>query len=282
LIVEAEPAQGDSTTSSSEPIEHDSYDPAYFERLFSIEDRHFWFRARNLTIAATVSQVTTGMAPGYRVLEVGCGTGKVLKMLEETCDDGTVIGMDLFDEGLRFARRRTSCALVQGDVYKPPFDVQFDVIGAFDVIEHLPDDLQIMRNMLDMLAPGGALILTVPAHPSLWSYFDEASHHCRRYEEKELRNKLQESGYRVEYMTQYMATIFPIMWLGRRLATLAAQLSPLKNQDADTMATDELRIVPIINGVLSWVLSQERRLIARRGHLPIGTSLLVVARRAIS
>src|SRR4030095_3337719 len=99
----------------SEAVEHESYDPAYFARLFSIEDRHFWFRARNRVIATVVAQLRTPLAPGYRVLEVGCGTGKVLKMLDGVCSDGIVTGMDLFGEGLHFARTRTSCALVQGD-----------------------------------------------------------------------------------------------------------------------------------------------------------------------
>src|SRR6059036_3246571 len=93
-----------------------SYDPAWFARLADIEDRHFWFRARNEVIAALARQITRGLEPGYRVLEVGCGTGNVLRFLEKACPQGTVIGMDLFGEGLAFARRRTKCPLVQGDM----------------------------------------------------------------------------------------------------------------------------------------------------------------------
>jgi SAM-dependent methyltransferase len=258
---------------------HDSYDPAYFERLFSIEDRHFWFRARNLVIGTVVGQITATAAPGYRMLEVGCGTGKVLKMLEETCSDGTVVGMDLFGEGLAFARERTSCALVQGDVNRPPFGGSFDIIGAFDVLEHLPDDVRVLRNISSMLTPGGALILTVPAHRSLWSYFDEASHHRRRYEEKQLKRKLEAAGYRLEYLTQYMAAILPLVWLGRRLAAITARMRRRGPRDADALANEELRVIPVANGALSWILAQERLIIARRRRLPVGASLLAVARR---
>jgi SAM-dependent methyltransferase len=270
----------DVETTATKAAQHDSYDPAYFARLFDIEDRHFWFHARNRIIGTVVKQVTHALSPGYAVLEVGCGTGKVLKMLEQTCVGGTVVGMDLFGEGLHFARGRTSCALVQGDVHTPPFEAKFDMVGAFDVLEHLPDDVRVLRDMGAMLSPGGVLMLTVPAHQTLWSYFDEASHHCRRYEEKDLRRKLKQAGFEVEYLTQYMAAIFPLVWLGRRLAAIKGRFSPGASRDVDDMATDELRIVPVANGVLSWLLSLERHLMARRRKLPMGTSLLAVARKS--
>src|SRR5262245_7133302 len=189
---------------------HQSYDPSFFARLFAIEDRHFWFCARNHVISTIVSQLTTDLTAGYRVLEVGCGTGNVLRFLERACPRGTVIGMDLFGEGLRYASHRTSCALVQGDMHAAPFAAQFELIGLFDVLEHLQDDRRVLNDLTGMLAPGGALLLTVPAHRSLWSYFDEASCHCRRYEPEELESKLRDAGYQVEYLTQYMASVFPL------------------------------------------------------------------------
>ena len=93
-------------------VPHCSYDRAYFEPLFAIEDRHFWFRTRNKVIATVVSQITANLVPGYRVLEVGCGTANVLRVLEQACPHGMVMGMDLFSEGLQYARRRTTCPLV--------------------------------------------------------------------------------------------------------------------------------------------------------------------------
>ncbi|HYN88796.1 MAG TPA: class I SAM-dependent methyltransferase, partial [Ardenticatenaceae bacterium] len=153
------------------------YDPQHFAPLFAIEDRHFWFRSRNRVIAAVARQLTADLNARYRVLEVGCGTGNVLRVLERVCARGTVMGMDLFAEGLSYARARTTCTLLQGDMRRPPFDAEFDLIGLFDVLEHLPDDVQVLRDLYAMLAPGGRLLMTVPAGPSLWSYFDEASGH---------------------------------------------------------------------------------------------------------
>ena len=258
---------------------HASYDPTYFAPLFAIEDRHFWFRTRNRVIATLVSQITAGLAPGYRVLEIGCGTGNVLRVLEQACQQGTVIGMDLFAEGLQYARQRTSCSLVQGDMHTPPFGTQFDLIGLFDLLEHLADDMQVLRDLHAMLAPEGVLLLTMPAHPSLWSYFDEASRHCRRYESAQLESKLIGTGYRIEYMTQYMASIFPLVWLKRRLAALIDRRPAGDAGRTHDLASSELRVMPVVNDLLSLVLAQETRLIARRRRLLVGTSLLAVAHK---
>jgi SAM-dependent methyltransferase len=254
--------------------------PFYFARLFAIEDRHFWFHARNRVIATMVRQLTAGLPPGYRVLEVGCGTGNVLRVLEQSCRPGTIVGIDLFAEGLDFARRRVICSLVQADMHTPPFGMSFDVIGLFDVLEHLPDDVQVLRELYALLRAGGALLLTVPAHPSLWSYFDEASRHCRRYELAELGNKLVVAGYRVEYLTQYMASIFPLVWLGRRIAALADRRPAGDTKRIIGLASAELRIVPVVNDLLAYLLGLETHEISRRRQLPIGTSLLAIARRA--
>jgi len=258
---------------------HYSYDQGWFERLLAIEDRHFWFRARNKVIATVVSQITANLAPGYRVLEVGCGTGNVLRVLEQTCTNGVVMGMDLFTEGLQYARRRTTCQMVQADIHAPPFTTQFHLISLFDVLEHLQDDMQVLRNVHTMLAQGGILLLTVPAHPSLWSYFDEASHHCRRYRVSKLESKLNNTGYQIEYLTQYMVSIFPLVWLGRRLKSLIDRRSSGSVDRTNALAQAELHITPVANGLLAFLLAQEARLIARRRRLPIGTSILAIARR---
>lgn len=258
---------------------YESYDPNYFRKLFKIEDEHFWFCARNRVISKLVEQIQVNLAAGYRVLEVGCGTGNVLRVLERTCSRGSVVGMDLFSEGLVFARQRTKCGLVQGDVQNPPFNVQFDLVGIFDVLEHLPNDTEILRNLSSLLAPGGKLILTVPAHMSLWSYFDVASHHCRRYELQELQHKLTEAGYTIDYVTQYMAVIFPLMWLGRRVAARVSRQSNGKGLDADRTATNELKIVPLVNSILKWFLTLEASFLTRRRHLPIGTSILAIVHK---
>ena len=259
---------------------HDSYDPFYFSPLFAIEDKHFWFRSRNNDIVTLVKPVIAKLNADYKILEIGCGTGNVLKELEKVCKPGSLFGMDLFSEGLAFARQRVSCPLVQGALHRPPFAANFDVIGLFDVIEHLPDDIQVLQDLRAMLKPAGALLLTVPAHPSLWSYFDTASRHFRRYTLKELEAKLIESGYEVEYLSQYMAILFPAVWLGRRLSGLLSRLRkhPDPAKQTRKLMETELRIIPGLNKLLFLALSWEKFLLKRHLRLPIGTSLIVVAR----
>jgi SAM-dependent methyltransferase len=255
-----------------------SYDPDYFEPLFEIEDRHFWFRTRNRLIATLLKQKIRALPPGFRVLEVGCGTGSVLQTLERVCPTGSVIGMDLYAEGLRYARRRTSVPLVQGDVRALSFDIPFEVIGMFDVLEHLPDDQHVLRHLRSSLTADGVLLLTVPAHRSLWSYFDEASHHCRRYERDELDETLRSAGYEVEYLTHAMSILFPLIWIGRRLSRLVARARGGRSVSADDLARRELRLFPGLNSLLTWLLRIEAMAIGRRIRLPIGTSLVAVAR----
>jgi SAM-dependent methyltransferase len=253
-----------------------TYDPAYFRQLFAVEDRHFWFRSRNAVIGAAMRRVAAGLPDGYRVLEVGCGTGTVLRTLAHACARGDVFGMDLFMEGLSFARRRTDCALIQADIHAPPFAAPFDVIGMFDVLEHLPDDVGVLRSVRRILPTGGYLLATVPAHPALWSYFDEASHHRRRYTAASLADCLRASGFEVEYLSPYMAALLPVLWLVRRVAGRLVPGDPR----ADARAAAELRIVPGLNAFLSCLLRPEARRVAGRRAMRHGTSLLVIARKA--
>jgi SAM-dependent methyltransferase len=183
--------------------------------------------------------------------------------------------MDLFAEALRHARQRSSSLLVQANVSALPFRPGFQLIGLFDVLEHLPEDRRVLSDLRALLAPGGKLLLTVPAHRSLWSYFDEAAHHCRRYEAAELHRKLDGAGYHVEYLTHYMTSIYPLVWGWRRLTALDRGRTKTGERDPD-LARRELRIVPALNQCLQLLLGQETRFIARRWTLPIGTSLLAV------
>ena len=250
-----------------------TYDPACCDVLHAADPRHFWFRARNRVIETVVRQTVAGLAPGYRVLDAGCGTGGVLPALESACREGRVIGLDRLGEGLRYARQRSGCALVQGDTSQPPFGQPFAVVGLFDVLEHLPDDVEALRTLHPLVAPGGALILTVPAGPELWSYADDAACHQRRYTRDSLARAVERAGYRIEYLTPYMASLVPFLWLGRTLIARG-------HGSARQRVARELRVIPVINDVMAAVLLTEARWVARRRMLPMGTSLVAVARRS--
>jgi SAM-dependent methyltransferase len=200
----------------------------------------------------------------------------VLRQLTKLCRDGEVIGMDLYSQAAVFASGRAACRVIVGDILNPPSLGEFDVVGTFDVLEHLSDDRRILSELNRMLKPGGALILTVPAHMSLWSYFDVASCHHRRYTRARLGQILRESEFEIEYLTEFMMSLFPLVWLLRRIKGGSGMMD---RERAAQKAANELTVVPILNGILKLILSVEAFAIKRRWRLPVGTSLLAVARK---
>ena len=262
--------------SSIEPGSRGGYDASLHDELARVEDRHFWFRGRNVLVSKLIKKLSSGLEPGYLVLEVGCGTGIVLNVLRKACAGGLVVGMDRYFDGLRHAKSRSAGPLVQGDARSLPFGKKFDLIGMFDVLEHIPEEREMLLSLREMLAPGAKLILTVPAHEFLWSHFDEAAHHCRRYSPAQIRTRLVETGFAIDFLSQFMACIFPLVWVFRKVGGLRGPVGP---EEAKKQALQEFRVVPGINGVLASLINLEARWIARGHRLPFGTSLVVVARR---
>lgn len=257
-----------------EAVRSGGYDPSFFNELPALEERHFWFRARNRLILQLIQRICLRLKPGYRVLEIGCGTGNALNMLRHACTGGKVIGMELWFDGLRQAKKRTDAPLVQADVRHFPFCTQFDVIGMFDVLEHIPEEHQTLLAVRDALAPGGKLMITVPAHQYLWSYFDEAAQHCRRYSAAGIRQRLTEAGFQVEFVSEFMACAFPLVWIFRKTGGWRRRGEV---ESASSLAEKEFRVVPLVNGLLGFLLGLEARWLASGHSLPIGTSLVVVA-----
>jgi SAM-dependent methyltransferase len=261
------------------PAREGGYDPRHNQSLFAVEDRHFWFRSRNRIVAAMAAKYTRQLPAGFYVLEVGCGNGSVTRVLQDTCATGNVIGADLYLEGLVNARSRGVKMLVQADMSRFPFGSGFALAGMFDVLEHIPDDCGALRSLYNALSPGGRLLLSVPAHQSLWSYFDEVALHCRRYELEGLRSKCLDAGYEVEYATEFMSFLYPLMKTQRRWKDFMRKRTG-KNLE-ETVAGD-LSINPLLNAALDRAGRAETFLIRRGVSLPFGTSIFLVARKPLA
>lgn len=251
-------------------------DPRDFEFLFEIEDRYFWFRNRRHLAWSWLSTHVPHVRAS-RFLEIGCGTGNLLASFHEK--GVSCIGGDLFLEALRFARRRTSVPLCQLDANRLPFSDAIDVVGLFDVLEHVEEDRGALCAIRSALKPGGYLLLTVPAVPSLWSARDEHACHKRRYTLKSLGRALQASGFAPVRCTYFVSALFPIVWCQRRRASRAQARLGMSREDERRMQLDEMKLNPVINELLYLVLSLER-LVLRSFSLPLGSSLIALARKA--
>jgi SAM-dependent methyltransferase len=173
-------------------------------------------------------------------LELGCGAGSVLVAIRRSKPRLLLVGSELHPCGLQIARNRLGPALfVQLDARRIPTRSEFDVIGGFDVIEHINEDGTVLAQIHSALQPFGGLIITVPPHPSLWSETDDAAHHVRHYERGEVERKLGKaaSDFRLPNFTQtsYTSLLLPVMVLGRLLRRggspfVALQVSSWLNQ----------------------------------------------------
>ena len=264
-------------------LKDNGYDPDFYEPLVAIEDAHFWFSSRNQLIYKLIMRITEGYSTKINMLEIGCGTGNVLRSIEKALGKTHAYGMDLFHEGLIYAKKRVNASLIQADMAFPPFKPVFNIIGLFDVLEHFEDDKKILNQLKSSLANNGYLIISVPAFPSLWSYFDDAGCHFRRYTLKEMASKLINAGYEVELISYYMAIIFPIVWLQRKVfSTLDKRQSEDENRNYE-LTVNELKIIPMANGILKLLLNFENMLITKLNIcLPFGASLIAVAKKKVN
>jgi SAM-dependent methyltransferase len=242
------------------------YDAALFDEVAQLEPRSFWFRARNRLIVSTLRRHFPG---AQSILEVGCGTGYVLAALRAAFPEARVVGSELLPEGLEYARRRVpDVELVTLDVLDASYSEEFDVVGAFDVLEHIEDDDGALRGIHRAARAGGGAVLLVPQHPRLWSRTDELAHHVRRYGRRELVGKVEAAGFRVVAVSSFVTALLPVLALARAFDRVRPPTTPFRGLTPS-----------YVNGVFERALDAERRLIERGVSLPAGGSLLVVARK---
>ena len=135
-------------------------------------------------------------------------------------------GSEIYSEGLDYAANRVKrAALFQMDARDIPFESEFDVIGAFDVLEHIEEDEQVLEQVFRAVSPGGGIMLTVPQHRFLWSQQDEYACHVRRYEAKELRDKVEKAGFQVEWATSFVTLLLPLMVMSRLSSESLSRIS---------------------------------------------------------
>jgi SAM-dependent methyltransferase len=242
------------------------FNPESFARLAKLEEGHFWFRARNELII----QVLRSYFPNARnMLEIGCGTGFVLRGVTQEMPELGASGSEIHLEGLSFATQRLPGAnLFQMDARSIPYENEFDVIGAFDVLEHIEQDRLVLHEIHRALKPGGGAIFTVPQHPALWSAQDESACHVRRYRRHELTGKLRASGFTIAFSTSFVSLLLPLLAVSRWRK---------RKSTADTELDSEFTPGSLFNGTLYYVLRLELLLIRAGARFPVGGTRLVAA-----
>ena len=197
-------------------------------------------------------------------IELGCGSGSALAQLAASFP--LCVGVEGHPESLVAARARApEAVLIEGDATRVPLaDAGFDLVVALDVLEHV-EPAALLGEAHRLLRPGGALLLSVPAFPSLWSPLDEAAGHRCRYRRSQLAAELAANGFRTVHWTHYQALLFPVAWIARRFAS-------------DGPVPLERRPPRLLGRALGWVNELEVKLFAPR-RLPFGTSLWMLAQR---
>lgn len=244
----------------------EAFSETSFRDVTEVERGSFWFRHRGRLISWAVGHYF----PGARdLLEVGCGTGSMLASVRAAFPRLSLSGSDLASAGLAAARQRLpGVPLYAFDAMRIPFWEEFDVIGAFDVIEHVDDDVAVLSRIRAALRPRGGLLLTVPQHAWLWSPVDDYSGHRRRYTREGLRQKIERAGFHRVRITSFVALLLPLLAISRALQR-GRPVDPYR----------EHRAAARLDRLLEHVQAIERGMIRMGVSFPAGGSLLVVARR---
>ena len=179
-----------------------------YQQMAELDDRHWWYRARRKIIADLIRREAR-LPAGADILEIGCGTGHNLAML---AGFGHVEGLELDDEARALSEKRLGRKVMSSplpELAGVP-DRRYDLIGAFDVIEHIEDDSAALASIATKLKPGGKFVMTVPAHQWMWTAHDTVNHHKRRYSKGKLRELIETSPLKLERLGYFNSLLFPL------------------------------------------------------------------------
>ncbi len=235
---------------------------AVFDRMAEHDQVHWWYTARRRILSDLIARQVP-LPSDASILEIGCGTGHNFDMLQGF---GRLDAIEVDDEARALAARRLGRPV--GAAPLPALtgvpDRTYHLIALLDVLEHVDADTPSLRSIADKLAPGGKILVTVPAYQWMWSAHDLAHHHKRRYTRRQLQGVAAEAGLKADYLSYFNTLLFP----------LAAAVRIAGKLRGKTESDDSLPPGPL-NSLFDRLFGLERHLVGRVS-LPAGVSLVAV------
>jgi len=248
-----------------------SYPEDGFAVTEDFDGKSFWMRSRNRLFCSELQELVADFADP-KFLEIGCGNGSFLKYISDKVD-AEITGSEVYFAGVLATQSKVgNIKLLQLDATRIPFSAEYDIIAAFDVLEHIDDDEMVMAGVHQALRSGGAFMISVPQYQWMWSDLDDLVHHRRRYRKRELTGKLVRAGFRVEYVTSHVFALFPLMVLSRMIAKLYRRKAGSMREFTEFSDTT--------NKILGAFMRIDEALIRRHVSLPFGGTLYAIARKS--
>lgn len=244
---------------------------SYFKEYYHLERKNWWFIVRRKILRERISALL-GNAGNLDILNAGAATGSTSEMLT---DFGHVISLEYDEECCRFTKEMLATPLIQGSILELPFpDQHFDLVCAFDVIEHVEDDARAVSEMYRVCRPGGYLAITVPAYMFLWGRHDVINQHYRRYTLRQLKALTEAHKGKIIYATYFNSGLFiPIAGfrlLMRMVEKAGAKRKKEASSDHEVFGTDGF-----FNTLLSGIFSIDRYLLKWGIRFPVGVSIML-------
>jgi SAM-dependent methyltransferase len=245
-------------------------DTELYPGLYEAENNGWWSVSRRKMVIKFLQRLSN-MPDMPLILDFGCGTGKMLEDLKKIA---LVHGCDNNDAAIEFCKLRGLQNITKiRDASTPYPDNYFDVILAMDVIEHIENDLDVIKELKRILKPGGYLFITVPAFMTLWTSRDERLHHYRRYDKNELIKKLMAAGVdlkKCSYM--HLFYFFPLLFFYKYISFFRSK------ESIPDIKTDYSILPKIINLIFIKILDIESYLL-RYINFPFGVSLFSISQK---
>ena len=229
-----------------------------------LEETYWWYRARKEIIADTIQRY---LPLGSAIIDFGCGSGVIAKHLVDL--GFKVLATDISEPALAACRKRGLNTVDLNHHWPAPASA--DCILACDVLEHVEDDVGLLRKLGLMLRSRGLLVAAVPAYDFLWSGEDYISDHVRRYNKSRLVNRVRQSGFNIEWCSYFNALLLPVV--------TAAVLYKRLVRPRDMYKTDVEPLPNWLDNILYVIFANERAILPHF-RFPAGASILLVARTA--